>query len=453
MPKVNKSDKIAFYAVAIGHNPGIYPTWDECKAQVKGVPGAKYKKFSNASEAESWVAAFGTPGAVTVKAPRPGPSTTQRSSPYTSTSAPLASTSTPSTSRAIAAASKPKSGRLNLEDEKIVDESNWNVVYSDGSCRGNGKADPIAGIGVWWGQNDPRNLSERCPGGQTNNRAELIAIIRILETTPMDGERMLIKTDSQYSMRCVREWLPTWKRNGWRSAKGEPVKNVTLIKYLDALLHQRGALGQRVHLQYVRGHAGEEGNEGADRLANLGAMLPAVPDRNWDVLTAEVHRAIEAASDRQTYGGPSTDNRRGIAAPPAKAIAAPPSHQAIAALPSQPPSRADAGRRTFKPGTSVVSPNSPSTGRNPACPVVQTKPVSGGVPDNSKTSGTMGSMRESENETPAMLSANRTGASTATAVIAGSADVSISEEDLEAYASCLLEDEEDVQFQVDMEDW
>ncbi|OBZ65043.1 Ribonuclease H [Grifola frondosa] len=138
----------------------------------------------------------------------------------------------------------------------------------------------------------------------------------------MNGEHILIKTDSQYSMRCVRERLPTYKRNGWRSAKGEPVKNVTLIKYLDALLHQRGALGQRVHLQYVRGHAGEEGNEGADRLANLGAMLPALPDRDWDVLTAEVHRAIEAALDRQTYGVPSTDNMRGITAPPAKAIAA-----------------------------------------------------------------------------------------------------------------------------------
>lgn len=58
----------------------------------------------------------------------------------------------------------------------VQDESNWLVVYTDGACKGNGQKTPVAGVGVWWGRNDPRNIAERCPGIQTNNRAELIVI-------------------------------------------------------------------------------------------------------------------------------------------------------------------------------------------------------------------------------------------------------------------------------------
>ncbi|KIO06924.1 hypothetical protein M404DRAFT_419467 [Pisolithus tinctorius Marx 270] len=85
-----------------------------------------------------------------------------------------------------------------------ADEKEFDVVYCDGACKGNGATGSKAGIGVWWGHNDPRNLSERCPGDQTNNRAELIAIVRILETTPPLKRKLLIKTDSQYSIRCRR---------------------------------------------------------------------------------------------------------------------------------------------------------------------------------------------------------------------------------------------------------
>lgn len=64
--------------------------------------------------------------------------------------------------------------QMNLPD--VQDESGWLVVYTDGACKGNGRQGAIAGVGVWWGHNDPRNIAERCPGSQTNNRAELIVI-------------------------------------------------------------------------------------------------------------------------------------------------------------------------------------------------------------------------------------------------------------------------------------
>ena len=80
--------------------------------------------------------------------------------------------------------------------------------------------------------------------------------------------------------------MPKWLQNNFVSSTGQPVKNAPLIRYLSALLDQRARRGQKVHLQYVRGHAGEEGNEGADRLANWGVTLPPRPERDWDALIA-----------------------------------------------------------------------------------------------------------------------------------------------------------------------
>ncbi|KAI1787469.1 ribonuclease H-like domain-containing protein, partial [Ganoderma leucocontextum] len=186
-----------------------------------------------------------------------------------------------------ARASGSKSSRwAALTTEVIEDESGWDVVYSDGACKGNGKPGSVAGIGVWWGPDDVRNIAERCPGGQTNNRAELTAIVRVLETTPHTKRPLLIKTDSKYSISCFREWMPKWVRSGFIASNGKPVKNAPLIRYLSALLDQRAREGQKIHLQYVKGHAGEEGNEGADYQANLGATMGELPERDWDALIA-----------------------------------------------------------------------------------------------------------------------------------------------------------------------
>ncbi|KAG6856024.1 hypothetical protein H0H87_008341 [Tephrocybe sp. NHM501043] len=236
----------------------------DCEKQTKGYPGAKYQGFKNAAEAEAFVS--GTLLASDSTAP-----------------------STSSSSNTITTDSKGKKRTIH----EMADESKYDVVYSDGACKGNGKPGSIAGVGVWWGENDPRNIAERCPGEQTNNRAELIAIVRVLESTPKSKKPLLIKTDSQYSMKCFNEWLPKWSRNNFRTAGGEPVKNVGVIKYVSALLKARGLMGQEVRLQYVKGHSGDMGNDGADAQANLGARLPEVTERDWAKAEQEVTKQAE----------------------------------------------------------------------------------------------------------------------------------------------------------------
>ncbi|KAF9532113.1 ribonuclease H-like domain-containing protein, partial [Crepidotus variabilis] len=165
-----------------------------------------------------------------------------------------------------------------------VDESKYEVVYSDGACKGNGKADPVAGIGVWWGHDDHRNLGERCPGEQTNNRAELIAILRVLEETPISKRPLLIKTDSKYSIDCLQNWFGKWSSTGWKNSSGQPVKNRGVIECIDKMIKIRNWKGQAVDLVYVKGHSGHVGNDGADFMANIGTTKSPLPDRDWEAL-------------------------------------------------------------------------------------------------------------------------------------------------------------------------
>lgn len=95
-------------------------------------------------------------------------------------------------------------------------------------------------------------------------------------------------------MSGFQEWLPKWQSNGFRSSTGNAVLNADLIRYVAALLESRPRLGQRVLLKYVKAHCGIEGNEGADSQANLGALLPAIEERDWVAMEREVRRKIEA---------------------------------------------------------------------------------------------------------------------------------------------------------------
>ncbi|KAL4254703.1 Ribonuclease H, partial [Abortiporus biennis] len=253
MPKV----KTGYYAVARGRNIGVYETWAECEAETRGFTGAKYKKFYDKDEAYAWAT-----GSASVANNRTTPST-----------------AFPARVNSASATSE---------------RPGWDVVYSDGACKGNGKTGSVAGIGVWWSDQDPRNIKERCPGAQTNNRAELIAIARVLETAPKITKPLLIKTDSQYSMNCFKQWIHNWKNKNWKNSKGEAVKNAELIRYIDALLGERAMGRQKVEMEYVQGHVGIPGNEGADGLANEGCLYPEEPDRDWVALEAEVFRRIES---------------------------------------------------------------------------------------------------------------------------------------------------------------
>ena len=135
------------------------------------------------------------------------------------------------------------------------------VAYTDGGCRGN------PGPGGWgFLVFNPLNgqALERCGGERetTNNRMEMLAAIMALRSLKQDGTTILLHSDSQYLIKAMSEWLPGWKARGWKRKEGE-LKNVDLLKDLDAL-NQRF----QVTWRWVKGHAGDPGNEHADGLTN-----------------------------------------------------------------------------------------------------------------------------------------------------------------------------------------
>lgn len=135
-------------------------------------------------------------------------------------------------------------------------------VYTDGACKGNPGP---GGWGVWmrWGTHEKELF-----GGEastTNNRMELTAVIEALAALKRHC-RVTIHTDSQYVRNGITDWIHNWKVRGWRTADRKPVKNADLWQRLDELRGQH-----EVHWRWVRGHAGDPGNERADALANRGA--------------------------------------------------------------------------------------------------------------------------------------------------------------------------------------
>ena len=92
-------------------------------------------------------------------------------------------------------------------------------------------------------------------------------------------------------------WLKWWERNNFKTSKGDPVKNRDLIRYVQALIDYRGKCGQSIRLHHVRGHVGIAGNEGADALANRGALFPVVAERDWKSLRMDVLRRMEEISN------------------------------------------------------------------------------------------------------------------------------------------------------------
>lgn len=117
-----------------------------------------------------------------------------------------------------------------------------------------------------------RNVSERLQGElQTNQRAELTAILRALQKVPVDQD-IRIFSDSQYSIKCVAEWYKRWEQNGWKTDKG-PVKNKDLVEAIRAVIDEREELGTNTYFRWIKGHADDPGNIAADELAVRGAML------------------------------------------------------------------------------------------------------------------------------------------------------------------------------------
>ena len=137
------------------------------------------------------------------------------------------------------------------------------VIYTDGACKGN------PGPGGWGVFLKSGVHEKELWGGEavtTNNRMELMAVIEALSALKRPCEVMLF-LDSEYVRKGITEWIHGWKAKGWKTAAKQPVKNADLWQRLDALV---SGGGHKIEWKWVKGHAGDPGNERADALANRG---------------------------------------------------------------------------------------------------------------------------------------------------------------------------------------
>ncbi|QID18062.1 ribonuclease HI [Nitrogeniibacter mangrovi] len=134
-------------------------------------------------------------------------------------------------------------------------------IYTDGACSGN------PGPGGWGAILRSGGHEKTLWGGEpatTNNRMELLAVIRALETLKRPVKAR-VHTDSQYVQKGISEWIHGWKARGWKTAGRQPVKNADLWRALDAV-----QAAHEVEWVWVKGHAGHVDNERADALARQG---------------------------------------------------------------------------------------------------------------------------------------------------------------------------------------
>lgn len=135
------------------------------------------------------------------------------------------------------------------------------TIYTDGACKGN------PGPGGWGALLIAGTAKKELCGGEsstTNNRMELTAVIEALGALNR-ACKVALYTDSKYVMDGLNEWLPNWKKRGWKTADKKPVKNQDLWQALDAAVARH-----TIEWHWVKGHAGHPGNERADQLANEG---------------------------------------------------------------------------------------------------------------------------------------------------------------------------------------
>ncbi|HZC73098.1 MAG TPA: ribonuclease HI [Jatrophihabitans sp.] len=136
------------------------------------------------------------------------------------------------------------------------------LIYTDGSCKGNPGP---GGWGAWLRSGTHERELVGGAASTTNQRMELTAAVEAL--TALKGPSdVVIYTDSLYVLKGITNWIDGWRRNGWQNSAKKPVANADLWRALDAAVSRHN-----VEWHWVRGHAGDPGNERADALANAGA--------------------------------------------------------------------------------------------------------------------------------------------------------------------------------------
>ncbi|XP_075872059.1 ribonuclease H1 isoform X2 [Nelusetta ayraudi] len=301
-----------FYAVRKGFKPGVYASWDECKSQVVKFPAAQFKKFGSEKDAWAFVRGAAAPAvpevnpaqsveSAVVPLPRRGPEPLEyiplgrkrghqeeegaEPQPHSKRGKPSGSSAASSESSAASSGSSASSSESSAASSGSSASSSGSsassgsspdgftymgdavVVYTDGCCSANGKKGARAGIGVYWGCNHPLNVAERLQGRQTNQRAEIQAACRALQQARQKKiQKLIIYTDSMFTINGVTKWVKKWKLNNWQLKSGGPVVNKDDFVLLDRLNQQL-----KVVWMHIPGHAGYSGNEQADRLSREGA--------------------------------------------------------------------------------------------------------------------------------------------------------------------------------------
>tara|TARA_B110000908_G_C10233975_1_gene442218 strand:+ start:244 stop:1098 length:855 start_codon:yes stop_codon:yes gene_type:complete len=215
-----------YYAVINGKVPGIYQTWDECKTQIYKFPNAQFKKFSTLAEAETYLA------------------------------------------------SSDNDHTLQEEIDEFTPDF---YIYTDGCCINNGQENSKAGIGIYFGKEDPRNVSREIIGKKTNNIAELTAILEtynIIRDDILNNKKIMFMTDSTYSIHCIGPYGKRMNDMNWT----KNIPNKDLVKKVFDIYHNL----DNVKFAHIKAHTNKQdihslGNSMADYLANMSVGLTECP--------------------------------------------------------------------------------------------------------------------------------------------------------------------------------
>ena len=240
---------MSFYAVANGRTNGIFLNWNDCNNSVKGYKNALYKKFDTEIEAHKFI------------------TLNEKNIEHNSNTKIQKQNDTSSLFHKI----------KSIQDDNITDFNADYYVYTDGACSNNGKHNAFAGIGIFFGTNDNRNVSKTIEGKQTNNTAELSAIIEtyyIIENDIKQGKNIAIVSDSKYAINCATSYGEKCYKNNW----DVDIPNKTLVKTLYTLYKNK----PNIQFIHIKAHTNKTdnhsiGNEHADRLANLAIGVEKCP--------------------------------------------------------------------------------------------------------------------------------------------------------------------------------
>ncbi|KAI9924551.1 hypothetical protein MW887_006824 [Aspergillus wentii] len=294
-----------FYGIQRGRIPGVYTDWAKAQEQIRGFTRPRYKKFSTREEAAEFVkqgqgqmATFASDSSELQKLPgAPGMMDEipkdEQGVPFEAGDSALPPGAEdgfdpniildPATGKAVYKTKDQKAATK----AKSTGPPGMLRIYTDGSSLKNGRELASAGVGVYFGPEDTRNVSEPLKGSrQTNQRAELTAILRALDIAPRHRD-VTVFTDSQYAIKCVTVWFTKWRRNEWMTAGNKPVENKDLVESILVKIEERNELKVKTLFEWIKGHNRDPGNEAADQLAVNGARKGA----------SEKKAALEIAQD------------------------------------------------------------------------------------------------------------------------------------------------------------